>query len=158
MELEIRQLRMQAMQAVLDSVVQQAMVTGSFEKILITQNQNLGLALDKGLVKQQPYITGLSGRAALDNDVRPIRALDYAQAHFGIDSGSRSGGVRGALAPLNGIQTDGLVEIAQARLKVAKVTQDLSAKEITLLSEMLAQEMEGVSYQTHPAQSGGNAL
>jgi hypothetical protein len=123
LELELRQLRLQAMQALLDSVVQQAFNMGSFEKILITQNQNLGLALEKGLIEARPYITGLSGQAAIDHTAHPRSALDvYRQAQTG---SSNSGQVSRARSAAEGAKD--LVGVAAARLKIRKNSPVCSA-------------------------------
>jgi hypothetical protein len=154
LELELRQLRLQAMQALLDSVVQQAFNMGSFEKILITQNQNLGLALEKGLIEARPYITGLSGQAAIDHTAHPRSALDvYRQAQTG---SSNSGQVSRARSAAEGAKD--LVGVAAARLKILEAQKQLANKEITLLQELIGAEMEGVSNSSHPGTEGGSAL
>lgn len=56
----------------LDAVQAQAFASGEFEKIIISQEKNLGMALDKGLVKAN-YLLGQVGEAANEARAMPYR-------------------------------------------------------------------------------------
>ena len=60
----------------LDAVQAQAFGAGAFEKILVTQEKNLGIGMDKGLVKQNLMLGAIEDRARASN-VMPTRFGNY---------------------------------------------------------------------------------
>lgn len=72
LELELRQLRMTSMRALIDGVLAEASRAGRFEKVLVTETQNLGAALERGLIASRPFVTGRSGEDAVRHNAQPI--------------------------------------------------------------------------------------
>jgi hypothetical protein len=70
----------------LDAVQAQAFASGEFEKIIIDQEHNLGMALEKGLVKAN-YLIGQVGEAAAAAD-----AVSYRFSAAGYGALERTGG------------------------------------------------------------------
>jgi len=152
MQAEIRGLRIKEMQYLIDSFVSQAMQTMNFSKIVIDQNQNLGMGLARGMVQARPYITG----SLTPSGARPVTTQQYirqqAQA-TGIST-------RGIVSPVHAAvgRADDLVQVAKARLEILKAERQLANKEVGLLEELLGAEPEGVSVASSPALSGGRIL
>ena len=66
----------------LDAVQAQAFGAGAFEKILITQEKNLGKGMDKGLVKQNLMLGAIEDRARASN-VLPSR---FSSTGYGVET------------------------------------------------------------------------
>lgn len=69
---ERNQLLKQQQRGYLDAVLAQVANAGAFEKTIVDQNRNLGMALEKGLVKANPLL-GQVGEDANKYDVHPFR-------------------------------------------------------------------------------------
>jgi hypothetical protein len=158
MEAELRTLRMQEMQYLIDSFISQAMQSMNFEKIVIDENRNLAMALEKGLIAARPYITGRVGEDAWTHEQHPVTTQQYINQQRQATGGGVS--LRGIVSPIHAAvsSANDLVEVAKARLEVLKAERQLSAKEIALLEDLLDMEPEGVDASRMAGMTGGSFL